>query len=649
MLYRIVEMFPNLHSGSRPQLRQKKLHILACDINSSDESFLYQLREEILSWIKSIPQYDALFVGVFSSYGVYEWIVSSVLEDDADYQQASKAILAAFHDQRTTLFSEVLDASLNVLRLYEHDYAITTFTLICNAAVISKHVNKEYANIRKIAKNLYRQVVHGTIIAYGPYVDLACVSMMAKNTGCEIVTTGNVEDIAKSFHYAVNSHKITRREVTVDKKIDFAFELGKDGHVYHVNPSKSEIFISNGSSVYRTGERAVSYFVREQSEPIEYAYALALLQGNRMEDLVSTLTNLGDVYLSNLAYCATTHQELWKIEKLLREALCSPRGRFLRGRMNNYLPPDEMFDFFTLMNILVRDEECYLLTNQKTLNTNNYLDGAVSFTHTVSDPIFLDMSLQLPDKNGLYPIIKNARIQHQHFSVILGDKARYVFEKNGLIPKAASFVDTITAVIDFSVIPTCNRARIADACNWQKLADLTLQSMRIDAFLAILREKWRVLSQGVGKEENLPEVFSPRMYGKAIPQKTAQQKWGEPVKVKTFEIWAENADPICIEDMQEMIEGKKKWNTTGELMCDALQKINKDIPTDPGDALRWVYGKTQEYTHILRSATIDINIRRIVVGISNQWKYHFDREEAWIMSQEGKRVRMRFRERDVEQ
>lgn len=654
MLYRVVELFPSLHGGSRPSLRQKKLHILACNINSADGNFLYQLREEILAWITRIPKYDALFIGTFSSYGVYEWIVSSVFEEDDDYQQASKAILAAFHDQRITLFSEVLDASLNVVRLYEHDYEITTFILICNATPMCQYASREYANIRKVAKNLYRYVVHGTIIAYGHYVDLECISMMARNTGCEILTTGSVQDIAKAFHYAIHSNKISRREVSLDKKIDFAFELGKDGHVYHVNPSKSEIFVSNGSTVHRAGGMAVSYFVREQSEAVEYAYALALLQNNLMEDLVSTLTNLGDVHLSNLAHCATTHRERWKIERLLREAICSPRGRFLRGRMNNYIPPDEMFDFFTLMNILVHDEECLLLTNQETLNTKNYLDGAVPFTKTFVDPFFLDMSLQLPGGDGFYPIIKNAHIQPQYFSVILGDKARYVFEKNGLIPKAASFVDSITAVIDFSIIPACSRARVVESCNWQTLADLALQSLRIEAFLVMLREKWRALSMDIGQRENLPQgnslvLFSRHMHGEEILYKTTQGEVVNRIKIKTFEICVENAEPTSIEEMHEMIEGRQKWNTTGEVMCDALQEINKNIPGSLRDALKWVHGKTQEYENILRSVAIDMNIRRIVVGISNQWKYHFDRDEAWIMSQGGKRVRMRYREIDMEQ
>lgn len=696
MPYRITELFPAFHTEATPYIRPKKLNIFLCDVSGSMGWCIKQLADDLAVRIKRIPHGDMLVVGIFSSPGFYQWIVKTVLNSPESYEDALLCVQRELYDRGTTCFSEILDASVRICELWKNEYPVITLTFMSDGCPVVQSIMKEDKAIKHAVKELAPFLTSGVVVAYGDYADIGRLTTIASGLGAEIITARSVAEIGDALLNAVESSTKKRRKVKIPRDLDFAFTIDNDGNVSHVDVTKEEMFVPDGAIVYKTTGKMSSYPVTEKNEPIEYAFALALLQQRRIDDAVNVLSNMGDVYLTNLVNCATTNAEIGQVESLIREAVKNPQCRYLRGKMLRCKPKDDAFDLLDLLTLLLLDEECrfyprhpaftYKRMGRLGVTKDGYpvfdpYDIAIPLSRMVGHKTELNLSVgvsipgsivlphvlnvygenlqrpsSLPERYKThvfrnYALIANAVLRVTRLPVIVGGRVQEILERHGIVEDRVSIND-LPIILDLSRVPLCNRKRGEEAAHWGKLADLAFQSLHYGSILKVFRDKRKELDPDRSTET--PVVMTEEEWrflsacgvtkdGTYSPP-IIEQKNTDVLTVKTFEIRVNHSSPVSVKELKSMIEGKRKWNLVGELMYQGIQKIQTSMPNQKAEALAWLHEQIEDYERLKRRIDMEIYSQRLAVALTGIWPRHFSKDEATTATSDGHEVSMRFRE-----
>lgn len=209
-----------------------------------------------------------------------------------------------------------------------------------------------------------------------------------------------------------------------------------------------------------------------------------------------------------------------------------------------------------------------------------------------------------------------------------------------------------TWYLDLTRLPVCNRQRGREACDWAKLADLALESLKLSSMAKVLRAKRDELDpkrEGEQAVELTPEqaafleACGVRRDGSFSPP-TVQDAATDVLDIRTFEVKVKNGSPVSMKDFALMVEGKKKVNYVGELMMlgHHICLANAGRFSQKG---RFLSALTEEIGRLeaqKRAIDTDLNARRFAVALTGAWARSWNKDEVIVKASDGHEVTLRF-------
>ena len=670
-------------------VRPNKLNILVADCSGSMSWSMSQLATDVISRIDQLPPGDALLLGIFSSVGWFRWIIARELTDVSDYHHCHAIVKEEFRARATTCFSEILADAPKAINPFLAKFPVVVFTLFSDGCPVVPSLQREDAAIESAAKTLAPLLTAGSILSYGDYADRKRLSRLAQLLGVEFIATDNIKDIGETFERTAKKRSARRKKVKLAPKTTFAFSFTSDGTVNTLDPQQSEVLVDEQAAVYAlNGRHDDSGDMKLVTTlDVQYAAALALLSDGRIDDALSFLSIIGDVALVEALGSALTNTEIARAEQMIRDAITDETKRFTRGQRPNCLPQDDAFDLLDCLDLLMNDAECKFYPTHpdfkykkigrvsktqpgypKFIAEENIGVSITSLTGHQSE-LNLSVLVRIPGSITLPDTIKTGNgTELSREAIGLPQQfLTYVFRNYSLIANALPTVtklpigvnsgtigqilidrqliavlpnDGEIVTLDLSKIPVCNKKRGTESADWQRMADLAYESLKIGSYLKVLKAKRDALDPQRESEQRLD--YTPEqldfLSACGIDRKGAyappsiQEEPTDVMDVYRMEVKIDKGSAVSMKDFQLMIDGKKKFNFVGELMKQEYDLLVNDLPKHKGPALEWLKVEIDTYTKIKRTLDNELNARRFSAALTGAWARSFKEDTVEILT-----------------
>jgi hypothetical protein len=688
-------------------VRPSKLNIFIVDVSGSMGWAIDRLATDTIARIRRLPHGDGILIGIFSSEGWHRWPVTRKLNSDHDYIAVEEAIRSSFYVRNMTCFSEIIADTPRAILDFSDTHLFRTFVFMSDGYPVTSNNAKERYNLEERAKELKSYIDAGAVVAYGDYADRHMLSKLASILGVEFVSTDTVEQIGETFSKKAQGKERKRKKVKVNQDSKFIFSMEKDGTVAALKQEDGAVLASETSDVFSFDVTAKPFSLQDRdvatAQEILYGAALALMQDNKVDDALEVLSGVGDVALVRLLSNALTNAELAKTEEALRQAIANPNARFTEGRKPGCLPADDAFDLFDLLEQLIHDDEArfypqhpdfhYKRIGRRSKVKDGYptfvadanisvpfarLTGHVSELN-LSIGVSIPGAVALPDdfarghegngdkwfsreEVGLeknyrtnifrnYALIANAIPTVTKLPVSMSAATHRVLVKHGVIRNHHAYTPGDVVTLDLSRIPVCNKKRGRDATDFETIAALALESLRLGSMLKVFKAKRDELDpQRVGErpvsltdaQYEYLDACGFRRDGSFSPP-TEQAESTDVLDVRVFEVKVDKGSPVSMKDFVLMVEGKKKFNFVGNLMMEASKHIMLNMPLQSQTkALAWLHKEIDIHESAKRQVDASLNARRFAVALTGAWTKHYATDEA-VINVDGHPVKLAFR------
>jgi hypothetical protein len=360
------------------QQRKKVNHIWIYDRSGSMYSVLGELTEQLIKLSKGLPKGDTLSLGWFSGEGDFNFVFKGFkITEDSDYVALEKSIHANNTTRGLTCFSEILADTSKViedLSVFSDVFSMHFFT--DGYPVVSNH-RKEIENIFTAIKNLNGKIHTAMFVGYGHYYNKELMSEMAEKLGAMLIHSSLVPEYSNSITklLELTDSQEPRQEVeslvqnplaaymvtdqgvvlysAVNGKLSVAPPREKSATLFYLSTEKP-----NKKSWKRVEIDKVSF--ADSSDTIAkglYAAALVLTQQTKTDLALSVIGKIGDKKVVDLLNNAFTIDEYGVAEAFINTSISDAKTRFENGRDQHYLPKDDAFCAFDLLDMLVNDSE----------------------------------------------------------------------------------------------------------------------------------------------------------------------------------------------------------------------------------------------------------------------------------------------------
>lgn len=350
-------------------------HVWIWDRSGSMHAVLPELVEDLIAKAKTALKIgDSLTLGWFSGEGSRNFIVKGFkIATDADYAKLEAIIRRNAGSLGTTCFSEILDDLNQVVEdlwPINPDFALCFFTdgypVVSNYA---KELTAIYAAIAKAQAKLASVL----LVGYGSYYNKELMAEMAAKFGGALTHSSNLaqfsasmtefvleaRDVAAKVSVTVLHPGVTKASVyfsLVGKSV-VAYEP-KDGAVAFAPTKKGRSALYTVCGVALPNVRSEQFDADEVSHlRAAYAAALVLTQRTKTNQAIEILGATGDVALIDSVNNAFTNDDYGRAEALIKDAIASPKGRFLKGFDFKHLPDRNAFCLVELIDSLAEDDE----------------------------------------------------------------------------------------------------------------------------------------------------------------------------------------------------------------------------------------------------------------------------------------------------
>lgn len=663
-------------------VRPSKMNILIADASGSMYWAMNQLARDTTERVNSLPQGDAVLIGLFSSQGWFKWITASELNKAEDYKLVERVIQQEFHTRGTTCFSEIMGNVPKALEPYLAKYPVVSLTFMSDGHPVVYDTQKEIKDLMSAANLVKNYLTSGAVVAYGDYANRALLSDLAKNLGAEFVSAQSVEEIGGTFARLSGAKAAKKKKVAVPKKgLVFAMEgpavSALDNTAGEVEvPETSQVLVYDGS--LDTKELG--------SEASVYGAALALVVMGEIDEALKVMSDLGDVAIVNQINNALTNAEMKKAEDLMRAAITDEGQRFTAGKKPGCLPPDDAFDLMDLIEVLQSDDSClfypysdsfvYKRTGRRSVVDPKYpkfqpdKSTGVPLSHVTGHSSELNLSvglnirgsIKLPeavifeDKTQLnrkdvglpeeYPtnIFRNYSLISNALPVVTSLPVNCSYETYKKLLDKGVHVDAFMAapgdpsyVIDLTSVPACNKARGKKATNWTWMAKQAIESLKIGSQLKVYKAKKVELDPegDADKPAALSDEAASFLEACGVTVKSGvfnppstQEEATDVLDVRTFEVKIAKSSSVSMKDFLEMMAGKKKINAVGDLMKVAYDDIIRDMPQAKGAAIEWLKAKITDLTKQKRKIDAELAAAKFAVILGGHWNRHFNEDSV---------------------
>ena len=666
-------------------VRPPKLNVYILDVSGSMGWACKQLAEDTTARIHQLPLHDAILVGIFSSPGWYRWIVARTLDEPQEYKAVTEIIQREVFARNTTCFSEILSDVPKAIKPFLAGYAVVSLVFMSDGCAVVPDLQREYAALDAAAMALKPFLTAGDDGAYGDYADRKTLTRLATNLGLEFLATDHIHTIGETFTKHATGKVRARRKVKVADEGTVTFAMEADGTVTPLTPAAGEVSVSDTADVYTLQSNGGMEPLVAQT-PTDafgtlYATALAMLRSNQHNQALDLLAALGDSAIVRLLDNALTNAEIATAEGMIQAAITDATARFTEGRHPGVRPPDDAFDLFDLLRLLMEDEECHFFPRHPAFRykrigrASKPMDGFPVFTAfdtgcslagmtghaselNLSLRIAIPGSLPLPPstKDGLlrpstlpdvfpatifrnYALVANALPVVTDLPVTMSQATYATLTKHGVIRHKQKYEQGRIEVLQLNRVPVCNKTRGLAAADWTHLATQSLHSMRLGAMLKVFRAKLDTLDPEGSATR--PLSHTPEEYtflaacginnaGVFAPPTTTEPPT-DVLDIRLFEVKPVGSSSVSIAEFEKMLEGKKKWTRVGEAMRSAFEVIKESLPQTHAAAVAWLHEQIQDHTRTKRTIDMDINMRRFAAALTGSWHRTFSSDTTTIM------------------
>lgn len=677
-------------------VRPAKLNVYILDVSGSMGWACQQLAEDTALRIEQLPLGDAVLIGIFSSPGWYRWIAARVLDAPAEYQQVQAIIRREVYARNTTCFSDIMADVPKAIKPFLPGYQVVTLTFMSDGCAVVPSLEREYAALDTAALALKPYLTAGSVIAYGDYADRKTLSKLAGMLGIEFLSTDHVSLIGDTFTKHAQGTTRTRRKVKVPSATKLTFAKEADGTVTALEATDGEVTTSDTATVYSIADNGPAQpwveKTPENAHDVLYASALAFVRQGKVDDALELLSALGDIALVRMLSNALTNAELSEAEAQLQAAIVDGAFRFTDGREPGCLPKEDAFDLLDLLTLLMDDPECqffprhtafrYKRIGRATKTVDGYpvftpFDVGVPMATLVGNATELNLSvlvtlpgsLALPETTlggvsrpetlpeifptkvfRTYSLIANAMPVVTQLPVKVSAATYKVLCREGVIRHRQKYDPDRIEVLVLNRVPVCNKARGKAATDWDRMASLSLASLRLGAYIKVLKAKAADLDPA--KDGKRPLIYTEdedaflaacgmRRDGSYAPPVT-QEDATDVLTVRVLEVKPEHSSPVSMKDFQLMLDGKKKWNYVGALMKEGLELASKALSKTKATALAWLYQEIADLQEQKRHLDTELHTRRFAIALTGGWARSFTTESVTNDSA-GHPVTLKFR------
>lgn len=358
------------------QKRESVNHIWIYDRSGSMYSTLGGLCEQLMTLSKKLPKGDTLSLGWFSGEGDFNFIIKGFkINADSDYDVLEQAIRRNSTVRNTTCFSDILHNTSTViedLSIMSNTFSLHFFT---DGYPVVSNYRREIERIFKTIDKIKGKVHSAMFIGYGFYYNKELMAQMAEKLGALLIHSTMVAEYSDSITRLVKLSETQEPKQEVDSLVAdplAVFTISDQGVVLSsvdngklfISPQKgraSIFYVSkekpNKKSWKRIETKDINFADAEDklAKGI-YAATLVLTQQAKTDLALEFIGKAGDKKVVDALTNAFTIEEYGIAENIVDQGIQNISVRFSEGRDPNYLPADDAFCAFDLLNTLVADE-----------------------------------------------------------------------------------------------------------------------------------------------------------------------------------------------------------------------------------------------------------------------------------------------------
>lgn len=511
-------------------------HIWIYDRSGSMSGDIKDLCRQMKTLSKGLPKGDTLTLGWFSGTNEYNFVVKGFkISDDSDYKSLERIIDSNSDTIGATCFSEILANTSKViedLKVFSDVYSLNFFT---DGHPTVGNYNKEVEDIMKAIKAIKGSLKTAMLIGYGRYYNKELMGQMAEKLGAVLIHNTVMEEFTNSVSKLVSLTESSEDKVEVEvlSKDNWAvFQVADEGVIItsvdedklSISPTKEVTYVYYLSKESIKATPMVN--LDEELVRAFYASTLVLNQLAKTDKALEVIGTIGDKYIIDKLYNAFTLEDHSVAEEVIKHTIYNRTLRGSTGIDTSYLPKEDAFCAVEALERLISDSEAYFYPTHESFSYKrasretktkegypkfNYVKNskcpfnslkwnATKLNLSVSTKIFGSINLnEVESKKAsdvgfseVYPtyvhrnytFIKDGLINIKTFLVSTSADTFKFFQEKGIVGK---IYDDGTYELNFSSIPSINRAIANGKTSARELCELTLKSSTLEARRKVLK------------------------------------------------------------------------------------------------------------------------------------------------------------------
>ena len=603
-------------------------HIWIYDRSGSMSGVLRELCRQMKDLSKRLPKGDTLTLGWFSSQGEFNFILKGFkISDSSDYKTLESVIDSNSTTIGMTCFSEILfntEKVIEDLKVFSNTFSLNFFT---DGYPCVSNYNKEVEDIFKAIKAIKGKLKTAMLVGYGSGYNKELMGSMAEKLGAILVHNSVVAEFTSSMSKFVSltESSESKVEVPVISKDNLGiFQITPEGIIL-ASLDEGKLYVNPSDVYYITKEVPKKDWIESTVEEFEsalYASSLVLNQLVKTDKALEVIGKVGDKFLVDKLYNAFTLDEHVETEKLLEEAIQDSTKRFLKGKDSNYLPKEDAFCVFDLLNILMEDSEARFFPTHKNFkykkisSSAKTLEGYPEFIYgensecsfdnltwnkkrlNLSVMTFIKGSVKLNEVDGkkpsqvgfaeeypcgvyrTYSFISDGFVNVKEVMVKTSEDTYKTFKAKGIVIYDSFSEDGIYG-LDLSGLSAINRSIAEGKTSATELCKLTVEENLLMAKLKVLKY-YRdlefpegITSKGFSEEQlkflEANGIDSKGTYNPPVVKEAPTDQYS----VKTFEIKFHSMSSLPkIEDVLKKISNGKSLNKSDSFIKEGLDYYN---------------------------------------------------------------------------
>jgi hypothetical protein len=410
-------------------------------------------------------------------------------------------------------------------------------------------------------------------------------------------------------------------------------------------------------------------------EAAVYAAAYVLLQGNKADQALQVLGELGDKKLIDGVAGAWTNADYGKAAAAIMDAVVDPSVRYLKGKDTGYLPDPNAFCLLDALDMLSVDTDAKFYPRHKAFNykrigvPSKQVEGYPVFMYDMDvscgmadlvwneDRLNLSMratikgTIELPDgwqalslpnpypcvvyRN--YTIIKDGVLNVTHLPVSMSAITWDILLRNGMISGAlndnGSYVDgkwhkDTKWLVDFTAVPLINLGIASGNVLAEDLCKLMLNVYKTGGIMKVLKKKRDVLDPNQEIKTDVTLTPEQEMFLESVGVKrgafSPPTEKGESTDVylaKEFRIAGKGFSSLPkVEDVEEKIRLGKKMTASQLAIAEGLEWFDKNQPgTTVEETVAWIDEAVRTFRRVQTQERAKVQRAKFGIILNKKW------------------------------